>query len=494
MKFSGSILLTGITGSLGSVIAQRVLAEGYRVQALVRGQNYNIAAARAKRTLDIPGASYNDTNLEIILGDLCEGNIGISQEKLSDVSLIIHCAALLDFSEDSAQKSNFVNVHGTSHVLNLAQILKVPLCYISTAYVAGKRQGIVKEYELDVGQEFHNSYEQSKCLAERLVQDWSKRTGLPAMIFRPSILVGDSQAGRIVNFDGLYNLLRFFDNVADFIRKQEFRAVANPNATKNFIPIDIASKMIWEIIKSNRPGTYHITNPNPISLARLREIFVELFDIPLTRFVDEDDFTHQKASRYELMYKKTSSLYTPYLCDEPVFDRTCADKVISGSEFEIPELNVEFFRTLLNYARQEKWGQDRSQTAEQPAGRYTKVVEDYFDRFLADKMHKQLLPDLKNLNANCRISVSEIPSKSWFLEIENGRLENISLNGFKSQCSYLTDSNTFERIVKGKLSPQQAFFRKKIDIKGNIETGLKLATVLAAFFRKYPYECGEKNG
>ena len=64
----------------------------------------------------------------------------------------------------------------------------------------------------------------------------------------------------------------------------------------------------------------------------------------------------------------------------------------------------------------------------------------------------------------------------------------------KSQCVYSTDGNTFEKIVKGKLAPQQAFFRKKIDIKGNIETGLKLATVLAAFFRKYPYECGEKNG
>ncbi|MBN2591484.1 MAG: SDR family oxidoreductase [Sedimentisphaerales bacterium] len=493
MSIPGSILLTGITGSLGSVLARYMLDEGYTIKALVREQNHEIATVRTKRTLKIIDASYGD-NLEVILGDICNKNLGISNQGLSNVSLIIHCAALLDFSDESAQKSNLINVNGTTNVLDLAEKLKTPVCYISTAYVAGKRKGVVREYELNVGQEFHNNYEKSKCCAEKNVQDWSERTGLPVMIFRPSILVGDSQKGKIVSFDGVYNLLKFFDNAADLIKNQEFRAIANPNATKNFIPIDIASKMIWYIIKSNKPGVYHITNPNPISLDKLREIFIELFDIPRARFVDEKDFKRKKASRYELMYKKVSSLYMPYLCEEPIFDRTFTEQVVSGDIFEIPEMNLVFFRKLLNYARKEQWGKYRSETKKQPDIRHTNIVEDYFNRFLADKMHKQLLPDLKNLTANCRISVSEIPSKSWYLEIEKGRLENISLNGMKSQCAYSIDGDTFERIVKGKLAPQQAFFRKKIDIKGNIEIGLKLATVLAAFFRKYPYESGENNG
>jgi thioester reductase-like protein len=494
MSFSGSILLTGITGSLGSMIAQCILGEGYRIIALTRGKNLEDVQKRIKLILDIVGASYDNRILEVIPGDISDINLGVSLQKLSDVSLIIHCAALLDFSDDSSRKSYQVNVTGTANVLNLAQILRVPVCYISTAYVAGKRQGVVKENDLNSGQEFHNCYEQSKCLAEQLVHDWSKRTGVPVMIFRPSILVGESQTGKIINFDGLYNLLRFFDNAADLIRNHEFRAVANPNATKNFIPVDIASNMIWRIIKSNRYGVYHITNPKPISLAKLREIFVGLFDIPLARFADEEDFSRKKANRYELMYKKTSSLYLPYLCEEPVFNRNYTEQILSGSELEIPEMNMEFFRRLLNYARKEQWGQYRSETSQKQSIRYESTVEDYFNRFLVDKMHRQLLPDLKNLTANCRISVSEIPSKSWYLEIERGRLEKISINGMNSQCTYSTDGDTFEKIIKGSLSPQQGFFKKKIDIKGNIEIGLKLATVLAAFFRKYPYKCGEKNG
>ncbi len=493
MNPSGSILMTGITGSLGSVLAGRILESGHRIKAVIRGQSRADAIIRAKQIMDIVEASSDDGNPDVIPGDICKENLGITPENLSDVSLIIHCAALLDFADDSAERNHRINVIGTANVLRLAESLRIPVCHISTAYVAGKRDGLVRENELDKGQQYHNSYELTKCQAEKQVQQWSKRTGLPVMIFRPSILVGDSRTGKIVNFDGLYNLLRFFDNVADLIREEEFRAVADPQATKNFIPVDITADMIWKIIQSRQPGVYHITNPNPISLAGLREIFIELFNIPKARFVEEEDFIRKKANRFELMYKKASSLYLPYLRCEPVFDRTFTEQVLNENDLVIPEMNLEFFQRLIKYARNVNWGKNHIKTSSQPGRQYTYIVEDYFNRFLVNKMHKQLLPDLRNLSASCRICVSEIPLKSWSLKIDHGRLEKISLNGMKNQCTFLTDGDTFERIVTGRLAPQQAFFRKKVDIKGNIETGLKLATVLAVFFRKYPYEYKEND-
>ncbi len=62
------------------------------------------------------------------------------------------------------------------------------------------------------------------------------------------------------------------------------------------------------------------------------------------------------------------------------------------------------------------------------------------------------------------------------------------------QCAFLVDHDTFSRIVSGELTPQKAFFKKKIDIQGDMETGLKLATVLAAFFRKWPYHPEGEHG
>ena len=41
--------------------------------------------------------------------------------------------------------------------------------HVSTAYVAGDADGLFTEADLDVGQGFRNTYEQTKLEAERLV-------------------------------------------------------------------------------------------------------------------------------------------------------------------------------------------------------------------------------------------------------------------------------------------------------------------------------------
>lgn len=194
------------------------------------------------------------------------------------------------------------------------------------------------------------------------------------------------------------------------------------------------------------------------------------------------------------MYQKASSFYLPYLRNEPIFDRTFTEKALGKNESVVPAMDIKYFQRLVAYAREVNWGKKQTKSTAESNCRYASIVEDYFNRFLAGKMHRQLLPDLKNLSANCRICVSEVPLKNWSLQIDHGRLENISLNGTVCQCTFLVDGDTFERIITGKLAPQQAFFRKKVDIKGNIEKGLTLATVLVAFFRKYPYQTGEYDG
>ena len=84
--------------------------------------------------------------------------------------------------------------------------------------------------------------------------------------------------------------------------------------------------------------------------------------------------------------------------------------------------------------------------------------------------------------------MEDIPGRSWALSIDRGCLVKISPNGMPCQCTFLLHSEVFSAIVSGRLSPQAAFFSKKINIDGDMETGLKLATVLATFFRKWPYE------
>ena len=99
-------------------------------------------------------------------------------------------------------------VDGTGNVLELCLAAKQleRLVYISTAYVAGRRTGVVYEHELAMGQTFKNHYESTKFQAEVWVRQTMDR--VPTTILRPAIVVGDSQTGETQKFDGPYYLLR----------------------------------------------------------------------------------------------------------------------------------------------------------------------------------------------------------------------------------------------------------------------------------------------
>lgn len=488
MLKTDKILLTGITGSLGSWIAGEALKRGLRIAALVRDKTDSAAKARVKSALDIVGAGDLQRNVDIVRGDICEDRLGVADTNgvFDGICAVFHCAASTEFQDNNAELSRRVNVEGTANVLELARSLRIPICHISTAYIAGRRRGVVTEDETDVGQGFNNVYEHTKCQAEVLVHKWALETGLPAMVFRPSIVIGDSQKGRIARFSGMYNLLRFFDAAAPAIGDEQIRVVAKPQATKNFISVDYLAKAVWELVEQGVAGTYHLTNPQPLTLAQLREIYSSLFDIN-GKLVDEDDFRQNRATRAELLFKRANSLYQPYLAEEPVFDRTNTDSVLGRTGVTAPVIDLAYFARLLEYARSVQWGKSQ---AEQPeiSDSSRASVERYFEEFLANKIHERLLPDLRRLSASFRIVIKGRPKMSWSLAIEKGVLTSISRNGMACQCSFIVDGDAFGQITAGRLTPQQAFFRKRINIKGNIETGLKLATVLAVFFRKFPYE------
>jgi thioester reductase-like protein len=453
------------------------------------------AQRRVRASLEMVGVPAGKQTVQVLLGDITQPRLGLDDiASLQNVSCIFHCAARMEFRDEQAQANERVNVFGTEQVLRLAEELKVPVCHFSTAYIAGRSNQIAFENQIDRGQEFHNSYEATKCRAELKVQEWTQRTGLPAYVFRPGVVVGDSETGSIRHFDGMYNLLRFFDNIAGLIGLQKFRAIASPNATKNLVPVDYVALAAWEIFQSGRPGTFHLTHPEPIRLDDLRAIFGELMHIPGVRLVSEDAFRERKPTKYELLYQRTANYYQPYLRDEPKFDRSNTHAVLGRGKFSaaVPRLDRLFFVRLLDYARRRQWGKLPIEEESKQSSLDRNVMV-YFDDFLAGKLHQSLLPELRRLTASCRVVIDERDDLGWGLRICKGQLEEISRNGIDCACTFYVDHGSFRDIVSGRQSPQQAFFDKKIEIRGNMETGLKLATVLAAFFRRYPYHADRRD-
>ena len=46
---------------------------------------------------------------------------------------------------------------------------------------------------------------------------------------------------------------------------------------------------------------------------------------------------------------------------------------------------------------------------------------------------------------------------------------------------YRTDPTAFDDVVRGRQSPQEAFFARRIEVEGDVEKGLKLAVLLGLF-------------
>lgn len=362
-----TILLTGITGNLGSWLAVEMLRNGNKVLALMRDQNSESAIKRLNQTLDIAGGGDLKENIEIVHGDICKKDLGLksNSKNLKRFSKIIHCAACTKFLGDDGKSHQMMNVMGTINILELADRLSLPLVHVSSAYIAGKRTGIVKENEIDVGQSFNNIYEDTKCRSEMIVQGWAQMNSLPTLILRPSIVMGDSQSGKTMHFTSLYDYMRAMTVIMPHLGDNCIRVEAVPDVTKNIIPVDYFAKVSSYIINSGISGTYHITNPAPVTMKDFAEIFSHIFGLKHYKLVKADSFLNRKPNEIERLIQESTSVYSSYLLSEPVFDRTNTDSVLAGSGIELPLMDISYFKKLLEYARSVKW-RDRGGAKDAP--------------------------------------------------------------------------------------------------------------------------------
>ncbi|QSY49562.1 SDR family oxidoreductase [Streptomyces griseocarneus] len=193
------IVITGATGFLGSHLLPHLLATGEPVTALVRDEPPS-ALRRLLRAVAAVGdgrALLDDlpSRVRFLRADLSAPALGLSghehRELAGAARQIWHCAALTTMTADPSLLRH-VNVEGTRRVLELAGAApRARLLHVSTAYVCGARQGLVREDDLDDGAGFLNPYEESKFAAERLVRSWAREHGQPVTVFRPSVLVSD---------------------------------------------------------------------------------------------------------------------------------------------------------------------------------------------------------------------------------------------------------------------------------------------------------------
>ena len=262
-----TLLLTGFPGFIGGRLVGQLLdtRPEARIVALVEESAVD-AAHESARELD-------PERIEILPGDITDRRLGFDADTLerlaATVTTVFHLAAVYDLAVpfDTALE---VNVEGTGNVLEFcarAERLE-RLNYVSTAYVAGTREGKVYEHELSLGQGFKNHYESTKFQAEVWVHD--VMDVIPTTIYRPAIVVGDSRTGETAKFDGPYYLLRMISQLSG--RRMPLPQMGT-EAPFNVVPVDLVVEGIARVsLDADAIGeTLHLVDPDPLSSRDLVE-------------------------------------------------------------------------------------------------------------------------------------------------------------------------------------------------------------------------------
>jgi nucleoside-diphosphate-sugar epimerase len=212
--FAGrTILLTGASGVIG--------------QALLSAWPRSTVICLVHRT---PIAGPNVVGLT---GDISQPRLGLMGGEYTSlarrVDCIVHSAAVTSFNQ-SSEAIRQTNVAGTEHMLDLAARARVPFYHVSTAFVHPRGQA--------AGVPDADPYEASKREGECAV----RKSGVPHVIIRPSIVIGDSRSGRIAHFQGLYLMV-------DLLTRGLLPVVpALPTARADFVPQDVVAEAITTLI------------------------------------------------------------------------------------------------------------------------------------------------------------------------------------------------------------------------------------------------------
>jgi thioester reductase-like protein len=346
-----TLFITGFPGFIANRLLERLARQDCDFILLVQPALVSRAFEERERIAQLTGRSIGD--FQIVEGDISQPQLALSVVDLElvqhDTTRVFHLAAVYDLAvpEDIAMR---VNVGGTRNVVALARTIPNlrQFHHVSTCYVAGKREGVILETELEHNAGYRNFYEESKYLAELEVE--TAKHELPITIHRPAVVCGDSQTGETGKYDGVYYLIHYllrWPSVLSLIN------IGNHVVSLNLVPVDfVVNAMVALAFDERAIGkTLQLADPAPLTTNQLFNAIAKSIDDHRSRIT-----APAKWVRFFLMLPPSPRITglphhaVPYFFVKQVYDSTQAQALLASHNIRCPPFE-SYVDRIVDYAR-----------------------------------------------------------------------------------------------------------------------------------------------
>jgi NAD(P)-dependent dehydrogenase (short-subunit alcohol dehydrogenase family) len=267
--------VTGATGFIGRHLVERLLEREGTIHVLVREGS----RARLEELMSRWGAG--EGRIVPVIGDLTAPELGISAEdrvRLAGVDHFFHLAAIYDMSADE-ESNRQANVDGTRHAVELANALGAKrFHHTSSIAVSGRFRGLFREDMFDEGQELKDPYPRTKFESERIVRE---ELQVPWRVYRPGIVVGNSQTGEMDKIDGPYYFFKVIQRVRS-LAPPWLPTVGLEGGPINLVPVDFVAAAMDHIahLDGLDGKAFHLTDPKPKTAGQVINVFARAAHAP----------------------------------------------------------------------------------------------------------------------------------------------------------------------------------------------------------------------
>ncbi len=343
--------VTGATGFIGRHLVEKLLEREGEIHVLVReGSKDKLERLNAEKW----GGSGR---IKPVAGDLGERQLGVSDEVVEQlkgkVEHFFHLAAIYDMTADE-ETNKKLNVGGTRHAVELANLLEPEhFHHVSSIAAAGSYKGLFREDMFDEGQKLPSPYHRTKFESEKLVREKAKA---PWRVYRPAVVVGNSQTGEMDKVDGPYYFFKAIQKARHYL-PEWFPLVGPELGHTNIVPVDWVAATLDHI--AHEPDldrqAFHLTAPKSTRSGEVMNEFAKAAHAPQLAIRIDQKLTQAlpKGTLSMLMkLPQAKQLRKTVLADVgipddiiehvaliPQFDTRDTERALRGSGIELPPLD-----------------------------------------------------------------------------------------------------------------------------------------------------------